>query len=302
MASKPRWKGTLMLGLVSVPVHLYATSEKKSKAPVGHGVHRACQTQAESKKWCPICDKAIPEDELMKGYDVPPELLAQPAMTGKSKFVELTDDEIGSLKVESSKVIRITRVADESELEPLMITETSYLVSDGTAAAAEAEAVLVDALEGKVAVGSLTMSGRERPVAVMVYRGGFVLHVLRTADAMKDLPDRIPLPAPNPEMVQIAHALVESMAGPLDLAHTRDEYADGLRAMVIEKAQLTAGETLPVMAPVAAPKVVSLMEQLKASMAALPPKAAEKASRTAPLEKIVAKHPQSKKKATRKAS
>lgn len=257
MAARPRWKGTLSLGLVSVPVHLYATADKKSQAPVGHNVHRACQTQANTKKWCAKCDKEIPEDELMRGYDAP-----------GGKFVELTEDEIGSLKVESTKTIVIKRVADAAELEPLMIADTMYLLSDGTAAAAEAEAVLVEALVDKVAVGTLTLSGRERPVALMVYRGGFVLHVLRTADAMKELPQRVPLPPANPQMVELARQLAGAMEGPLDLHETRDGYADGMKALVQAKFD---GEPIDVAPVQTSAKVMSLMDALKASMTVVQP-------------------------------
>jgi DNA end-binding protein Ku len=261
MPSKPRWKGTLSLGLVNVPVVLYATAEKRSQAPVGHHVHRTCQTQAQSKKWCPTCAIEIPEHESMRGYDAP-----------AGGFVELTDNEIASVKVESTKTIKIRRVADVRDLEPLMIAETFYLTSDGTVVAAEAEAVLIEALQDKVAVGSLVLNGRERPVGLMVYNGGFLLHVLRTADAMKDLPERPFVPPVNPEMVELAKKLVATMEGPLDLDQTRDAYADGLKGLVAAKA---GGQPIEVTPEPVAPKVTALMDALKASLltAAAPPPA-----------------------------
>jgi DNA end-binding protein Ku len=264
MAGRPRWKGTLTLGLVSVPVHLWATAEKKSQTPVGHNVHRKCQTQAESKKWCTACDIEIPDDELMRGYDAP-----------GGKFVELSDAELDSLKVESTKAIVIRQVSDASELEPLMIADTMFLVSDGTAVAAEAEAVLIAALDGKIAIGSIVLSQRERPVAVMVYKSGFVLHVLRTSDAMKELPARAPLPRPDSQMVALAMQLVDSMSSPLDLAATRDSYAEGMKALVQSKV-----DGLPVVevAAPAAPKVMSLMDALRASMTVLPSRTAAPAA------------------------
>jgi len=266
--ARPRWRGMLTLGLVSVPVYLYATADKKGTAPVGHNVHRKCMTKANTKKWCAKCDLEIPEDELMKGYDV-----------ADGKFVELTDDEVDSLKVESAKTIHITRVVDVAELEPLMVAETNFLISDGTAAAAEAEAVLLAALDGKLAVGTLALNGRERTVAVMVHRGGFVLHILRNTEAMKSLPERVPLPAPNPQMVELAEMLVASMFGPLDLSENIDHYALGLRNLVAAKFD---GVELPA-APVQEPaKVFSLMDALKASVAAKAgPKLVEKEEKPA---------------------
>lgn len=268
-ALKPKWKGNLAIGLVNVPVHLYATADKKSQAPTGHHVHKGwldkdtgeqheCRTQTELKKWCPKCDRAVPGDELMKGYDVP------------GGFVELTDDEIAGLKVASQKTIQITQVAKATELEPLMIADTSYLVGDGSAAAAEAEAILIEALRGKVGVGTLVMSGRERTVAIVVVAGGFLLHVLRTAEQMKSFPLRgASLPTPNPKMVELASRLVAAMEVPfLDLSETRDAYADGMKALVAAKA---GGAVLPTTeAPVAA-SAPSLMDALMASLSVASP-------------------------------
>lgn len=261
---RPRWRGMLQLGLVSVPVHLYATADSKSLVPTGHGVHRTCRTQLKSKKHCPACNVEPPETEIMRGYDVP---------GVKGAFVEITDEELDNLKVDSTKTIQITRIADASELEPLMIADTSYLMGDGTVQAAEAEALLIAALDGKVAVGTLVVSRRERPVAVMVYRGGFVLHVLRTADALKrDLPQRPPLPAPDQEMLKLARQLVKTLEGPLELDDTRDSYADGVKALIAAKA---AGEELPIAAPAPPPAVIDLKAALLASVSAAKPKQAK---------------------------
>lgn len=286
---RPRWRGMLQLGLVSVPVHLYATADKKSPVPTRHNIHRKCKTQLESQKHCPLCNVDVAEDTIeefeeiievdgtptptmvkksaiMKGCDVP---------GAKGAFVEITDEELDGLKVESTKTIQITRIAEAEELEPLMIADTSYLMGDGTAAAAEAEALLLAALDGKVAVGTLCASKRERVVAVQVYRGGFVLHVLRMADALKrDLPARPPLPAPDPEMLKLARQLVKTLEGPLELDDTRDAYADGVKALVAVKA---SGVAVPANVPLveAVPQAADLKAALLASVAAAKPKPAK---------------------------
>lgn len=255
MSAKPRWKGTLQIGLVNVPVQLFTTKETKSQAPVGHQVHRECQTQSKNKKWCTKCDKEIPDTELMKGYDAP---------SGKG-FVELSDDEVKSLKVASTKVITVTTVADVSRLDPLMIEETFYLTSDGTTISAEAEAVLIEALRGKIGIGTLALNGRERHVGVMVYDDGLIMHSLRPASRMREVPvELLARPAANPQMVALAKQLVASMEGEIDLSQTRDAYADALKALVASRAN---GEEPDVATPEAPSKVVSLFEALRASLA-----------------------------------
>jgi DNA end-binding protein Ku len=256
-STKPSWKGLLSLGLVTVPVHLYSTSETRSKAPTGHNVHRTCQTQTKQKKWCEKCSKEVPDTELMKGYDSP---------TTAGKFVELTDDELDSLKTESSKVIQLTSTAHASELEPLMIADTWFLVGDGSPAASDAEAVLVEALRGRVAVGTMVRSGKSLNVAVMVYGNVMLLHVLRTADQMRSFPARTALPDPNETMVELAKQLVDSMLEPLDLSDTTDEYADSLREMILLKADKPDVQVAAVK-KIEAP-TFSMLDALKASVAA----------------------------------
>jgi hypothetical protein len=111
----------------------------------------------------------------MTGYDVPSHIMQsrmaeaqkKALETGKpvempSAFVELTKDEIASVKVESSKDINVTLICEERQLDPLVILETNYLMNDGTTAAAEAESVLIEAMRGKVGIATLTRGGRQK--------------------------------------------------------------------------------------------------------------------------------------------
>jgi non-homologous end joining protein Ku len=164
-------------------------------------------------------------------------------------------------------------------------------MNDGTAVAAEAEAVLVEAMKGKIGIGTLSRGGRQKQVAVRVYGEGFVIHTLRSSDQMKAMPDRPALPKANAQMVTLARQLVASMEGDLDLSEHEDEYANGLRALVAAKA---GGVVVAPAAEPPKPKVSSLLEALQKSLES--PAAKKKAE-----DDYVAAHPQTKAKQRKRA-
>lgn len=272
---RPKWKGTLQIGLVTIPVHLYAATEK-SLTPSGHHVHRRCQTQLKQKKWCPACDTEVDGVDVMRGYENPlltatrlPKAerdLEAPVPT-QPTWIELTDDELDSLKVEATHTIAIARVAPVEELDPLLVSGTMYLTGDGTAAAAEAEAVMLAAMAGKVGLGTIVLNQREQRVALMVYGGGFVVQTLRSAASVREMPVMRTERAPDPQLLKLAKQLVATLAGPLDLESTRDAYADGMKALITAKA---GGEAVPESQTSATPPVRALKDALLAALEAAP--------------------------------
>ncbi len=253
---RPRWKGTLQVGLVSVPVYLYASTDKDTK-PAGHHVHRTCQTQLKQKKWCPACEVEPAGEEIMRGFEVP----------GHEGYVELAEEELDGLKVESTRTIVIERVAPVEELDPLLVSGTLYLTNDQTIPSAEAEAVLLAAMAGKVGIGTIVLNQREQRVALMVYGGRFVVQTLRSASAVREMPMSVRVTA-DPKMVALAKQLVATFEGPLDLESTRDGYADGMWTLLRQKAGLEPAPAASSQTSV--PQSLALKDALLAALEAAP--------------------------------
>lgn len=173
-------------------------------------------------------------------------------------------DRVHGAAAPATKTIAITRVAPVEALDPLLVSGTLYLTNDGSAAAAQAEAVLLAALAGSVAIGTIALSQKEQLVALMVYGGRFVLQTLRPASAIRTMPVTV-LPAVDPQMVGLARQLVASLDGPLELEQTTDAYADGLTALIAAKA---GGQPLPQSRTTAAPPITDLKAMLEASVKA----------------------------------
>jgi DNA end-binding protein Ku len=83
MAPRSIWNGAIAFGLVQVPIKIYSATE--SKTVHFHEVHAKDGSRIEHRRICPREDKAVPYDEIVKGFEVK-----------QGEWVELTDDEIAA--------------------------------------------------------------------------------------------------------------------------------------------------------------------------------------------------------------
>src|SRR3989442_11325966 len=87
MAARSLGSGTISFGLVSIPVRLYpaVVSERVSF----HLLHAKCGSRINYKAYCPVCDKIVERDELVKGYEF-----------AKDQHIRVRDDELEALEGE----------------------------------------------------------------------------------------------------------------------------------------------------------------------------------------------------------
>src|SRR3954451_10734079 len=153
MAPRSIWNGTIVFGLVNVPVKVYSATESKSIH--FHQVHLKDGARIEHRRVCPKDDKEVPKDEIVMGYE----------LAGGS-FVELTKDEIAAAAGERSKLIDVEHFVEGEQIDPAYYDKTYYLGAgdDGE----QAYRLLRKALEtsGKVALARWTFHDRERLVAI----------------------------------------------------------------------------------------------------------------------------------------
>ncbi len=149
------WNGFLRLSLVSCPVSLVpATTEAKRvrfnqlNAETGNRV----QQQLIDSKTGEVVDR----DQIVKGYEF-----------DRGRYVTVTDDELKSLQIESSKIIDLDRFVGRDEVDPVYLDTSYYVYPDGKLAA-ETFRVIGEAMarKNKVGLGRVTISSRERPVLV----------------------------------------------------------------------------------------------------------------------------------------
>ena len=259
-SSRPVWEGHLRLSLVTCPVSLFkATSE-------GGGVHfHLLHPETHNRVKQAWKDPSLPESkqevarsDLLHGYELE-----------KGKYIVIEDEDIRAIRLESTKTIQIERFVDANTIDRLYWDAPYYMVPGGRQELAEPFAVIREAMQkaGRVALGRVVMTGRERIVAIEVRGKGLLMSTLRSYDEVRadaDIFSAIPDVKPDPQMVEIAEAIIGKLDGEFDPSQFHDRYADAMRALVQEKA---AGAVIGQEAP-AEPEsnVIDLMDALRRSL------------------------------------
>ena len=258
MAARPYWKGQIRLALVSIPVEIYSAT--KSGATIAFNqIHEPTGKRIKYEKVVPGVG-AVDPDDIVKGYQV-----------SKGSYVLLDEDELDAVKLESKKTLELTQFVDAHEIDPLYY-ERPYYVVPADDLAEEAFVVLREALREtkKVALGQLTLRGREYVVSLKPCGRGILLETLRYADEVvkaqgyfRDIPDA----RPDDEMLELAEALIAKKAAKFDPSKFHDRYVDALRELIEKKRK---GKTIKTddddEKPSRGSNVVDLMAALKKSI------------------------------------
>jgi DNA end-binding protein Ku len=274
MAARPTWKGFLKISLVNIPVKVFPATDAGATLSFNQ-LHAECQTRIQQKRWCPQCQREVPNTDIVKGYEFE-----------KGRYVLVGDEDLDKVRVESTRVISLETFTDDTSIDPIYLERPYYLAPDG-AVAKEAFAVIREGMKGKAGIGKVALYGREYLVKVQPRERGLVMYTLRHAneirsmdaiDELSDLPETV-----KPAEVKLAQQVIGTFEGELDFAAYRDEYQQGLRDIIdakIEGREIVAQE---VEAP---PKVVNLMDALRKSLDTI--SASKKKQIAAPAGRIAA--------------
>jgi DNA end-binding protein Ku len=254
MAARPTWQGYLRLSLVSCPVALYTATERGGDVHFNmlsketHNRIRMIPTDPETGP--------IDRDDIVKGFEI-----------AKGHYVEVTEDEIKAVRLETTRSLDIERFVDEADIDRLYWDEPYFLAPDGDEAT-EAFGVIREAMKkaGKVALGRLVMHQRERLMALEPRDRGIVAYTLRSRDEVRDPADTfgdIKAVKPPAQMIEIAHKIIDQLEGPFDPSEFNDRYEDALRKLIKEKQK---GHTIEAPDAPREAEVVDLMDALKRSL------------------------------------
>jgi len=279
VAARATWKGFLKISLVNIPIKVFPATESAGTISFNQ-LHGECQTRIQQKRWCPHCNREVPNSEIVKGYEFE-----------KGHYVVLTEEDFDKVRPESTRVIDLVQFADEASIDPMFVERAYYLAPDGPVAS-EAFAVMRDGMAGKVGVGKLALYGREYLVAVKPQGRGIVMYTLhhaaeiRSIDQVDEL-NSVPTSVKPGEM-KLAQQVIATFEGPLDLANYTDEYRAGLQQIIDAK---IAGQEVVAPAQEAPAKVVNLMDALRKSLdtVSATKKKQAKAVSTTPAAKTTAK-------------
>src|ERR687885_1851670 len=147
------WNGSLSFGLVNIPIGLApATKPAARQSDVSfRQLHRECGTPIKQKRWCPVHDREVSAEEIVKGWEV-----------AKGEFVIVEEADLEAItQHDTSRSIEITRFVPIEEVDPAYFDRTYFLVPADAAAARRPYVLLSEAMAetGMGAVGRFVMAG-----------------------------------------------------------------------------------------------------------------------------------------------
>ena len=278
MAARPTWKGYLKISLVNIPVKVFPATDSAATLSFNQ-LHGECRTRIQQKRWCPQCQREVPNTDIVKGFEFE-----------KGRYVVVDDEDIEKVRVESTRVINLEKFTDDTAIDPIYLERSYYLAPDG-AVARDAFSVIREGMKGKAGIGKLALYGREYLVAVQPKDKGLMMYTMRRSAEIRSMGaieelEGVPAKV-KPEEIKLAKQVISNFEGELDLADYKDAYQEELQRIIDAK---IAGEEVVATEEQAPPKVVNLMDALRQSLdrVSTGKKKAAKADMAAKPEKAVA--------------
>ena len=280
MAPRANWKGYLRLSLVSCPIALYPASSLSEKVSFNR-INRKTGNRLKQQNVDSETGEVVPREDMARGYEV-----------AKGQYLLVEDEEFDAIQIESTRTIDIDQFVPKNEIDERYIESPYYIAPDGQVGQ-DAFAVIRDTI-GKlnmVALGRVVLTRREHVIALEPKGRGLLGMTLRYPYEVRDEApyfEDIPELKLSKEMLDLASHIVNTKSGHFDPSQFEDRYENALIDLLKKK---EAGEKIEPAKEGPAPRVVNLMDALRASVDA------EK--KKAPAPSIRARRP-AKKKASQK--
>jgi DNA end-binding protein Ku len=288
MAARANWKGYLRLSLVSCPIALYPATSESEKVRFNQ-LNKNTGNRIRYTKVDAETGDEVDSEDIIKGYQV-----------SKGNYVEITDEDLEAVAVESTRTIDIDQFVPREEIDDLYNIRPYFIAPEGKVGA-DAFVTIREAIAatGKVALGRLVLTTREHIIALEPRGKGLMGTLLRYPYEVRDEADYfddIPNLKIEKEMLDLAKHIVQTKSGHFEPDKFEDRYETALREVINKKAK---GEKIEAKAPERPSNVINLMDALKQSLAA---ERGEKTADAKPAAKKASKAAKAKKPASSKAA
>ena len=253
MAARAISSATISFGLVSIPVKLFTTTE--SSGQISFNMLHQCGSRLKQQYWCPVDEKVVPRDEIVKGYEF-----------AKGQYVTFTSEELKALEAESSGLIEIREFVPLDRVDPLYFDRAYYLGPDKGGDKPYTLLAAAMAKTGRCALASYPARGKQYLVLLRPFQGGLVMEQLLYAEQLRSFSDveRVEATLEDSEL-ELAVQLIEQIASeefrPEQYTNEVKQRIEELIARKVEGEEITVAE-----APESEAVIVDLMEALKASL------------------------------------
>jgi DNA end-binding protein Ku len=255
------WNGSISFGLVSIPVGLApATKPAARSSDVSFRMlHRECGTPIKQKRYCPVHERDLGPDEIVKGWEV-----------AKGQFVLVEDEELEALtSQDDSRAIEISRFVDASQVDPIFFDRTYFLVPAQAPAARRPYVLLLNAMRetGMAAMGRFVQQGREKLCLIRPKGDALALETLfLSADvySQAEIEEAVEETTVKKPELALAQQVIESLSGDFDSSELQSDYRRDLKALL--EAKLAGEEITAPEEPAEDAPVIDLMEALRRSV------------------------------------
>lgn len=248
------WNGSLSFGLVNIPVKMYSATQGKDLR--FNQLHTLCHTPIKYQKTCPHCQRAVDEQEIVRGYQYEP-----------GHYVIIQDDEWEEFAVKSSRTVDILRFVELGEIDPIYYDKTYYLEPSETGGKAYSLLQKALSLSGKIAVAEITIRSKPSLAVVRVYHDLLALETIYYPDEIRDQARLSITHVPVQEReLEMALSLIASLTEPFEPENYSDRRRQGLLDLV--EAKIRGQETVLVDQREEESAPIDLLAALQASIKA----------------------------------
>src|SRR2546421_4698018 len=216
MAPRAYWKGYLKLSLVSCPIALYPAASTSERVSF-HRINKETGNRLKQQMIDPETGEPVSGENIGRGYEI-----------GKGQYIQVEDEELERIQIESSHTIDIDMFVPKAEADDRYLIAPYYLAPTDKVGQ-EPFAVIRDAIRDRnmVALGRIVLARRERMIMLEPLDRGLVGLTLRYAYEVRDekayfddIAD-IKLPA---EMRELAAHIVKTKSGHFDPSKFEERY------------------------------------------------------------------------------
>ncbi|GEB24702.1 non-homologous end joining protein Ku [Brevibacterium aurantiacum] len=224
------WTGSIVFGLVNVPVKLYSATENHDVSM--HQVHEKDGGRIRNQHRCQECGKVVEFDDMVKAYD-----------DGDNRVI-LTKDDFEALPADENDDLDVLQFVPNDQIDPIMLEKSYFL--EPTSKTPKAYLLLRQTLEDtdRTAIVKITLRTRTRLAILRVCGKVLMIQTLRWADEIRDVDFKgVNSQAKiSKKEMEMSAKLVELYSEDFTPEEFNDDYQDELRKLI--DAKIDKGETL----------------------------------------------------------
>jgi DNA end-binding protein Ku len=262
MAPPAYWKGYLRLSLVTCAVTLSPATTDSNRVGF-HNLNKKTGNRLRIQLVDEASGKPVEREDTSKGYEI-----------DKGKFIQLSDEELDNLALESNKTLDIQAFVPRDEID-IRYLDKPYFVAPNDDVAVEPFCVIRDAMEAtdRLGLGPVVLNERERLMLLEPRGKGILAWRLRYEGEVrsgKGIVDRDDT-KPDAKSLRAMIQFIDVKTGDFDPKLLNDSLQEAYKRIIAAERKRRKPpkviEVGPAPLPQSERKVVSLFEQLKRSVA-----------------------------------